>query len=122
MDINNLKFDGDAAIGICKGVSQRNFTNRITGEVMTFTELGLAITTVDNFGYIQEQTKIIALSKTLIDSGAIAKLNALKDKRIIIPVWHRAYKTKSGADSTCYLANDWEANCFEINSKLKAAS
>ncbi|MDR6982889.1 hypothetical protein J2X32_001507 [Rheinheimera pacifica] len=122
MDLNNLKFDGDAAIGICKGVSQRTFTNRTTGEIMTFTELGLATTTVDNFGYVQEQTKIIALSKTLIDSGAVSKLNALKDKRLILPVWNRSYKTKSGADHTCYLANDWEQTHFVMQDKLKAAS
>tara|TARA_Y100001963_G_scaffold154218_1_gene242516 strand:- start:269 stop:637 length:369 start_codon:yes stop_codon:yes gene_type:complete len=122
MDLSKIKFDGDAVIGICKGVSQRNFTNRATGEVMTFTELGIATTTVDNFGYVQEQTKIIAISKTLIDSGAVAKLNQLKDKRLILPVWNRSYKTKTGADHTCYLANDWEQTYFEVPSPVKAAS
>ena len=123
MDLTKLnKLDGKIIIGTCKGVNQRNFTNRTTGEVMVFTELGLATTTVDSFGYVQEVTEIITISKALIDSGAVSKLNALKDKRLILPVWYRAYKTQKGADVTTYLASDWEQNYIEIANQLKAAS
>lgn len=121
--MENIEIQGQCIIGICKGISQRSMTNRKTGEIMTFTELGIAVDTVDNFGYAQEHTITVSLTKGQISDGAVAKLQALKDKRVAFPVWYRAFTKKDGADISIYLTNDWDkTHALLGNAPLKAAS
>ena len=112
--MNTIKARGDCKIGTVKGVAQRNITNRSTGEISVITELGLSRQTVDDFGDVQDVEERVVISRGLIEKGHVSKLAALKGKDIIIPVWYRAYSTKSGAGVTAYLPNDWEANYFEL--------
>lgn len=120
--MEQIKIQGHCIIGICKGVSSRTWTNRTTGEVMTFTELGIGIDSVDQFGYSQEQLVLVTLTKAQIADGTVTKIQALKDKRVAFPVWCRAFNTKNGGDMSIYLTNDWHDKKVELPAPLKAAS
>lgn len=108
--------------GICKGISQRSITNRNTGEISTITELGLAEFRTDEFGDVKEVVTKVQISKSLVAKGAPSKLVALKGLRIIVPVWHSAFTSKSGADFNNFLSNDWESNYFVYQEPVQAAS
>lgn len=108
--------------GICKGISQRSITNKNTGEVSTITELGLAEFRKDEFGDVKEVVTKVQISKSLVAKGAPGKLVALKGQRLIIPVWHSAFNSKSGPDFNNFLTNDWETNYFVYSETVQAAS
>ena len=112
--MNTIKARGDCKIGTVKGVAQRNITNRSTGETSVITELGLSRQTIDDFGDVQDVQERIVISRGLIEKGHVSKFAALKGKDIIIPVWYRAYSTKSGAGVTAYLPNDWESTYYVL--------
>lgn len=121
----NILVEGDAIIGVVVGVSQRNQTNRQTGEVYAITELGVSQVVVDKYGNHQEHVTDVTVTNQQIKDGAMTKLNELKGKKVIIPVWHRTYNTKNGnGGKTYYLTNDWDKTHFVIQQQqaMKAAS
>lgn len=117
----NANLKEHCIIGICKGIAQRQITNRQTGEISVITELGLYNIVQDDFGHSQEREIRIAVPKGLVDKGHLGKLTALNGKRVVMPVWYRVYATKSGASQTPYLANDWEASHMVIPEPLAKA-
>lgn len=112
---------GKFIAGVCKGISSRQITNRATGEVSNIMELGIASFRNDNFGDLVETVEMVQLSKALVAAGAPSKLVNLKGKHIMVPVWYNAYTSKSGAATTTYLANDWEAQMFTFQPELSKA-
>lgn len=108
--------------GICKGISQRNITNKNTGEISTITELGLAEIRKDEFGDLKELVTKVQISKSLVAKGAPGKLIQFKGQRIIVPVWHSAFNSKNGPDYNNFLSNDWENNFVVYPTEIDKAS
>lgn len=112
---------GKFIAGVCKGISQRQITNRTTGEVSNIVELGISLFRQDKFGDMAETVEMVQLSKALISSGAPARLANLKGQHIILPVWYSPYSSKNGAAMNTYLANDWEAQMVTFKPELQKA-
>ena len=112
---------GKFIAGVCKGISQRQITNRTTGEISNIVELGISSFRQDNFGDMAETVEMVQLSKALISSGAPARLANLKGQHIMLPVWYSAYSSKNGAAMNTYLANDWEAQMVTFKPELQKA-
>lgn len=111
-----MKISGHAVIGECKGVKIGNFTNRTTGEVVNTYQLGISTFIPDGYGGYKEEITDISLSKSLVSSGAPAKLATYIGKTIICPVWHSAFAMSGGqsAGFRTYLTNDWEQTIFVV--------
>lgn len=100
---------GKFVLGICKGVSQRQNTNRTTGEIMTFTEIGIAEMKTDEYGDEVEVVTKIQLSKAQVSSGVPAAIAQLKGKHIALSIWETSYATKKGdSNINVFLTNDWQ--------------
>lgn len=109
-----IKITGQAVIGHFKGVKQRSITNRTTGEISTILEAGVATYLPDGFGGTTENIIMVSLSREQISQGVASKLERFKDKTVILPVWYRAYATRTGAAMNAYLTNDWEQTIFVV--------
>lgn len=109
-----IKITGQAVIGHFKGVKQRSITNRTTGEISTLLEAGIATYLDDGFGGTTEEIMMVSLSRDQITKGVASKLERFIGKTVILPVWYRAYATKTGAAMNAYLTNDWEQTIFVV--------
>lgn len=114
MNTSALKISGQALIGVFKGVKQRSITNRTTGEISTILEAGIATYMQDGFGGEKEEIMLVSLSREQISNGTPRKLEMHIGKTVILPVWYRAYATKTGAAMNAYLTNDWEQTIFVV--------
>jgi hypothetical protein len=116
MNSQAIKMSGHAVIGECKGVKIGQFTNRTTGEIINTYQLGISTLLPDGYGGHKEEITDIALSKSLVASGAPSKLAAYIGKTIICPVWHSAFAMSGGqsAGFRTYLTNDWEQTIFVV--------
>lgn len=108
------KITGRAIIGTFKGIKSRSITNGKTQETSTIWEAGVATYIDDGFGGSVEEIHMVSLSRDQISTGTPAKLNNFIGKSVILPVWYRAYATKTGAAMNAYLTNDWEQTIFVI--------
>lgn len=100
---------GKFLIGVCKGVSQRQATNRKTGEIMSFTEIGIAETKIDEYGDEVEVVTKIQLSKSQVSAGVPAAIANLKGKHIALSIWESSYVTGKGESNiNVFLTNDWQ--------------
>lgn len=113
---------GQAVVGHFKGLKQRSITNRTTGEISTILEAGVATYMNDGFGGVKEEIMMISLSRDQISNGTAAKLQTLTGKTVILPVWYRAYATRTGAAMNAYLTNDWEQSFFVVPEQQQKAS
>lgn len=100
---------GKFILGVCKGISQRNLTNRKTGENMTFTEIGIAEYKTDEYGDEVEVVTKIQLSKSQVANGVPAQVAQLKGKHIALSIWETSYVSGKGeANTNMFLTNDWQ--------------
>lgn len=100
---------GKFVLGICKGVSQRQHTNRKTGEIMTFTEIGIAEMKTDEYGDEAEIVTKIQLSKAQVSGGVPASIAQLKGKHVALSIWETSYATSKGdSNINVFLTNDWQ--------------